>query len=656
MKINFRKFNWTSTLALVMAITLTQSCSRTDESDALEQDAEQSVTEVTESPEQVEETIPAPHPGEAPYLANCASCHDQAFYKAPSRMFVGMMGAVNILNAMNDGLMAEQAAPLGDDERRAVAEFLSGQSLDSIAEAKQAPACDAEHSFDASIPPVAVGWGVDPENSRFHAAQPGGLTAEDVADLEVKWAFAYPNSIKARSQPTFGGGAVYVGSQDGTVRALDAKTGCLRWSFKASAEVRTAIVISNWSAGDDSADPTLYFGDLLARAYAISARTGELRWMTRVDDHRDATITGSPTLSGNQLFVPVSSLEVVSAVDAGYSCCSFRGSVVALDATTGEQNWKSWSIDEEPVNAGTNSAGTPILAPSGAPIWTSPTIDLKRGALYIGTGENYSTPADGNSDAIIAFDMNSGKKIWISQQTSGDAWNAGCLSEFTSNDANCPEENGPDYDFGSSPILHALEDGRDLVIGGQKSGDVMAIDPDTGETLWKTHVGRGGVQGGIHFGMAVAGQQIFVPINDMYYPEDVTRAKYTTPPKPGLYALNAANGEYLWSSPAPDVCGEMQGCDPGISQAIIAIPGAIIAGHMDGHLRIYSAEDGAILWELNTLKEFSTVSGEIARGGSFSGDGGIVADGMLYINSGYGIYNHMPGNVFLAIGKAEKSD
>jgi polyvinyl alcohol dehydrogenase (cytochrome) len=647
------KFNWKTALTVLMAITLTQSCSRTDEGDAELQATEQETAEVIAAPDLMEDSEPAPHPGEAAYLANCASCHDQAVYKAPSRLFVSMMGPVNILNAMNGGLMAEQAASLSDDERRAVAEYISGQSLESFVAAKEPPACDSEHGFDPSITPVSAGWGVDPENRRFHSAESGGLTAEDVAELEVKWSFAFPNAIIARSQPTFGGGGVYVGSQDGTVRSLDAKTGCLRWSFKATAEVRTAILISDWSEDDDSADPTLYFGDLLARVYAISARTGELRWMNRVDEHRDATLTGSPSLSGNQLFVPVSSLEVVSALDPNYACCTFRGSVVALNATTGEQNWKTWSIDEEPQNAGTTSAGTAILAPSGAPIWTSPTIDLKRGQLYIGTGENYSSPADGNSDAIIAINMSNGKKVWVSQQTCGDAWNVGCLSEFTTDDANCPEENGPDYDFGSAPILLALEDGRDLVIGGQKSGNVMAIDPHTGETLWITQVGRGGVQGGIHFGMAASGQQIYVPINDMFYPEDITRAKYTTPPRPGLYALNASDGEFMWSSPAPDTCGDMDGCDPGISQAILAIPGAVIAGHMDGRLRIYSAEDGAVLWELNTLKEFSTVSGETARGGSFSGDGGIIADGMLYINSGYGIYNHMPGNVFLAIGKAD---
>ena len=564
-----------------------------------------------------------------------------------------MMGPVNILMSMNEGVMKEQALTIDQDGRRAIAEYLTGESLDNIAEVRQPPTCDASHGFDPSQVPVSSGWGVDLENTRFQPLETGGLTVADVQKLEVKWAFAYPNAIKARSQPAFGAGAIYFGSQDGTVRALDAKTGCLRWAFHASAEVRTAIVISPWSADDEAADPTLYFGDLLARAYAISARTGELRWMTKVDDHRDATMTGTPTLVGNRLFVPVSSLEVVAALDPGYSCCTFRGSVVALDAASGQQIWKTYSIDAEPADAGMNSAGTTILAPSGAPIWVSPTIDTKRGRLYVGTEENYSSPADGNSDAIIAYDMDTGSKLWVSQQTSGDAWNTGCLIEFTTDDANCPEENGPDYDFGSSPILMTLPDGRDIVIGGQKSGAVMAIDPDSGETLWKTKVGRGGVQGGVHFGMATEGNRIYAPINDMAYPEDITRYKFKTPAKPGLYALNAENGEFLWSSPAADICADLQGCDAGISHAISAIPGAVIAGHMDGRLRIYASDSGEVLWELNTVRDFDTVSGEKARGGSFSGGGVTVADGMIYLNSGYGVYNHMPGNLLLAIGTKE---
>ena len=598
------------------------------------------------------EQAPAPS-GEALYMEHCASCHDQPRYKAPSRFFISMTGPANVLASMVDGTMVEQASGIDADGLRAIAEFVTGTSLDAVAETSLPPACDDEHGFDPSLTPSATGFGIDLQNTRFQPQATGGLSVADVPGLEVKWAFAYPNTYKARSQPGYGGGAIYFGSADGTVWALDARTGCLRWTFRAAAEVRTGIVVSPWSAADPDPQPTLYFGDLLARAYAVDARTGALRWKVRVEEHRDATITGTPVLVGERLYVPVSSLEVVPAANPEYACCTFRGSVVALDIADGRQVWKNYSIAETPRVVGKNRAGTDILAPSGAPFWNSPAIDLERKRLYVGSGENYSSPADANSDAIVAFDLQNGEKLWVSQQTGRDAWNTACLSEFTSDDANCPEENGPDYDFGASPIIVTLGSGREVVVGGQKSGAVMAIDPDSGQTLWKTQVGRGGVQGGVHFGMAVEGNRIFAPINDMFYPEDITRYKFKEPARPGLYALEAATGEIIWSAAAPDLCGDIEHCDPGISAPVTAIPGAVIAGHMDGRLRIYSSETGETLWELNTLREFTSVSGAAALGGSFSGSGPVVANGMIYVNSGYGIYNHMPGNLLLAIGPAD---
>jgi len=633
-------------LSSLLALTLSVGCA--------EKSAEPPAPEESAAPAAPPVALETPaQSGEALYMEHCAHCHDQPRYKAPSRFFISMTGPANVLASMVDGTMVEQASAIDMDGRKAIAEFVTGASLDSVAEMPLPPACDDDHAFDPSILPTAAGFGMDLSNTRFQPEASGGLTVADVPKLEVKWAFAYPNAYKARSQPGYAGGAIYFGSSDGTVWALDAKTGCLRWTFQAAAEVRTGIVVSPWSADDPDPQPTLYFGDLLARAYAVDARTGELRWKARVDDHRDATITGTPVLHGSRLYVPVSSLEVVPAANPEYACCTFRGSVVALDVADGRQLWKNYSIPEAPKAVGKNRAGTEILAPSGAPFWNSPAIDAKRNRLYVGSGENYSSPADANSDAIIAFDMQSGEKLWVSQQTEGDAWNTACLSEFTSDDANCPAENGPDYDFGASPMVLTLASGRDVVVGGQKSGAVMAIDPESGETLWKTQVGRGGVQGGVHFGLAAEGGLIFAPINDMFYPEDITRYKFKEPARPGLYALDASTGDVIWSSPAPDLCADIEHCDPGISAPVTAIPGAVIAGHMDGRLRIYASETGEVLWELNTLRDFTSVSGATARGGSFSGSGPVVADGMIYVNSGYGIYNHMPGNLLLAIGVAD---
>ncbi len=487
---------------------------------------------------------PAPHPGETAYLTHCASCHDKAVYKSPSRLFISMMGARNVYSAMDGGLMSEQAAAVDDTNRKAIAEFLTGQNPDDVPPDLDPPLCDEQHAFDAGNPPSSLGWGVDHANSRLQPTDSAGISREQVAELEVKWAFAYPNAIKARSQPVVGGGAVYFGGPDGNVRALDAKTGCLRWSYGATAEVRTAPVLSPWSAEDDDPQPVLYFADLLARVYALDARTGELRWMMKVDDHPDATVTGAVALAGDRLYVPVSSLEVVSAADPSYECCTFRGSVAALDAATGAVVWKSYVIENEPAESGTTVAGTRTLGPSGAPIWNSPTIDLERNQLYVGTGENYSSPADGNSDAVMAFDLDSGEKLWVSQQTANDAWNMACLIEGVEDHSNCPLENGPDYDFGASVILVPLDDGGDVVVGGQKSGGVMGVDPDTGETLWSSKLGRGGVQGGIHFGMASDGRRVYVPINDMYYVVDDLLYGEDDPPRPGLYAVNGDAGSH----------------------------------------------------------------------------------------------------------------
>ena len=591
-----------------------------------------------------------PHPGQAPYLEHCASCHEGGVYKAPHRLFLAMMAPDAILSSMG-GIMAAQSEPLSGPEKAAVAEYIAGRSLASTVVDYPPPACDSTE-LDLSRPPSQAGWGTQPSNARFQPAAAGGLTAEDIGALELRWAFAFPNAIQARSQPAVAGDTVFVGSQSGRVYALDAETGCARWIFRASAEVRTAIVVSPWDAGDPDARPTLYFGDILARAYSVDAISGELNWSTRVDDHPNATVTGTPTLVGEQLFVPVSSLEVVAAASPDYECCTFRGSMVALNAATGDMQWKTYTVEKEPTEAGKTSAGTTILAPSGAPIWNSPTVDLKRGQIYAGSGENYSSPADGGSDAVFAFDMATGEKKWVTQTTGGDAWNAGCLIYFTGDDSNCPEENGPDFDYSASPILISLDGEKDILVAGQKSGSVYGLDPDSGEVIWRTRVGRGGVQGGVHFGMAAGEGRLYVPINDMFYPEDLTRYDFKMDPRPGIYALDPATGEELWANPAENVCPEdrKEWCDAGISAAATAIPGAVIAGHMDGHIRIYAAETGEVLWDYNTLREFETVSGETARGGSMSGSGATVANGMLYMNSGYGIYEHMPGNVLLAFG------
>ena len=585
-------------------------------------------------------------PGAALYAEHCALCHEGGVSKSPHLAFLEMMTPWAVYASMTDGIMQPQSAHLNDEQRTHIAEYITRARLDSETVAARAPTCTGEAAaFDRSRPVPKVGWGHD--TRRFVDAGLAGFGAGDVPNLKLKWAFAFPNALRTRSQPAIAMGAVFVGSQDGTVYAFDLETGCERWSFQASAEVRTAIVLKD---ADDDAAPTAFFGDILARAYGVNALTGELLWSIKVDDHPSATITGAPALAGEKLLVPVSSLEVVSAADIDYECCSFQGKVVALATATGEVIWSHSAIPNPPAEVGVTSAGTRVLAPSGAPVWTSPAVDLRRNLAYFGTGENYSSPADGNSDAIIAIDLTTGERAWQRQTTASDAWNVACMM---AENPNCPEEDGPDVDYGASMVLVEGEQGA-VLAAGQKSGMVFGLDPDReGTLLWSTRVGRGSSQGGVHFGMAAGDGLLYVPINDM----NDTRAGEVLDPalaRPGVHAIDPASGELMWRHVQENLCGaDRPFCDPGVSAALTAIPGVVFAGHLDGQVRAYAATDGQVLWDFDTAAPVDAVNGLTARGGGMSGGGPAVGDGHLVVNSGYGLYFHEPGNALLVFAPEE---
>jgi len=352
------------------------------------------------------------------------------------------------------------------------------------------------------------------------------------------------------------------------------------------------------------------------------------------------------------------SWEEVTGGSPDYECCRFRGSVAALNAATGAQIWKSYTIPETPRKVRKNSKGTQLWGPSGAGVWSSPTLDLKKRAVYVATGDGYSDPAARTSDAFVAFDMDSGKMLWTRQMTTGDAFNLACGSPVNTN---CPEAKGPDFDFGQSPILVNLVNGKRALVAGQKSGLVHAVDPDQqGEVLWQTRIGQGGSMGGVQWGSAVDDRNIYVALSDV-------RTTFTSGPGPGanktvmggyaemdpkagggLFALNLATGERMWQAPPPG-CGEKRGCSPAQSAAVTLIPGIVFSGALDGHLRAYSTGDGRILWDVDTAKNFETVNGVKASGGSIDGPGPVIVAGVLYVNSGYGFFGSMPGNVLLAL-------
>jgi len=591
------------------------------------------------------EAIPAEQPSAAElYRQHCAQCHEGGVPKAPHSVTFQMIGPQAILKSMTDGVMQLQANPLSMDQRRELAEYLGGSSLDS-AGARPVVMCTAESTkMDLERPPKSSDWGLTPQNTRFSPAEISGLQPADIAGLRLKWAFAYPNATRARSQPTVAGNTVFMGSQDGTIFAMDIETGCVYWTFKADAEVRSAVTLEASKSGEIERGPRAYFGDFVGNVYAVDARAGTLVWKASLEDHHNVTITGSPKLYSDRLYVPMSSSEWASAADPAYECCTFRGGVAAFDTADGRMVWKSHTISEEPKLTGKkNAAGTPMWAPAGAPVWGSLTIDEKRQVLYAGTGQAYTSPAAATSDSIIAFDLASGAIKWVYQATAGDAWNMSC---FIGQAANCPEENGPDFDFGAPPVLVTLSTGEDILLAGQKSGFVHALDPDRqGALIWKKRIGLGGFAGGVHWGMAAEGDILFAPNADTNFIN-----KWHGERTPGLYGLNAANGDQIWFAAAPDTCPEQAkpACDPGFSAAVTAIPGVVFAGAFDGHLRAYDSTNGKLLWDFNTAQEFATLSGDKAHGGSIESDGPVIAHGYVLINSGYLFGGRMAGNVLLA--------
>jgi|GEM_PF-385612 len=476
------------------------------------------------------------------------------------------------------------------------------------------------------------GWGAGAANARFQPAERGGLIAAQVPKLKLKWAFGFPEVTQARVQPTIAGGRLFIASESGMVYSLDPKTGCTYWTFRAQAGVRTAISVGSVSGF------TAYFADGRANVYALDAVSGKQLWVRKVDEHAAARITGAPVLHEGRLYVGVAGVsEETSAARPQYECCTFRGSVSALDAATGEVIWKSYTIPEEPKPRGKSSTGAPLWGPAGAGVWSAPTIDVKRSAVYVATGNGYADPPQPTSDAVIAFDLQTGKMKWARQATPNDNWILGCGQAAN---PNCPQTVGPDYDFSASPALITLAGGRDLIVIPQKSGMGYALDPDReGAIVWEYRWGRGSGIGGV-WGSASDGELVYFAVADQ-----------RTPAPGGLHAANLETGRRVWYTPPPaPLCGGAQGCSSAQSAAVTAIPGAVFSGSADGGLRAYSSKDGSILWEFNTNREFETVNGVKANGGSIDLGGPVVAGGMLYATSGNGGLVGRPGNVLLAFG------
>ena len=584
---------------------------------------------------------PAAQPtGAAVFARACASCHQPGGTAAPTPDALRAFTPESIVNALTNGRMSTQGATLSPAEHRAVAEFLTGRApaaTAATATPRAVTRCTAAiPTTDPTRGPSWMAWGNEGTNGRF--APNGGLTAADLPKLKVKWAFAYEGATASRVQPALAGGKLFVASDNSELHALDPKTGCTWWTFKAESGVRSGLTVGPYKAAGRTGY-AVFFGDQRANAYAVDTITGQQIWKRKVDDHAAAAITGAISIADGKAFVPVQGLtEEGSGARGSTPCCTFRGSLSALDTGTGAVLWKTYTVEEPKVRGKNTRSGQDAYGPAGGGIWSSPTVDVKRRSVYVATGNGYADPPQPTTDAIIAMDMNTGAIKWVYQATPNDNWLGGCQGRNGGNPG-CPETQGPDFDFSASPAL-ATANGRQLLVVPQKSGIAYAIDPDKGTLAWQYRFGQGSGLGG-QWGAAIDGQNAYFGVGD-----------YLTQNAGGVRAVKIATGEQLWSAPPPQprLCGTQPRCNASQGGAVTAIPGAVLAGSLDGGLRAYSTEDGRVLWQFDTNKEFETVNGAKGTGASIDGSPLIVGGGMIFVNSGYGGIAARPGNVLIAFG------
>ncbi len=603
------------------------------------------------------EHLPLARAGEYLFDTHCASCHDNPAMHAPTRDALSRLAKEDLMIAMEFGKMQPMAAHLSKQTRGLIAHYLAGSGAnqyDWIAGAM------CEQSQDFSNSPILGSWGLGVENRRFSSTKQSRIDRSNVASLSLAWSFAFPRVSDMRSQPAVIGDRLFVGDKAGKLFVLNRRTGCVVAHTKMISGIRSAITVATLS---DSRQ-LLVFADSLATVYALDPDTLEIVWQRSARLNNFSVISGSISYHNDRLYVPISLFEVAAAGSPSHICCSSHGGVMAVAAGNGKKLW-TWHATSDASLQGKNRAGEDRYGPSGAAVWSTPTIDAQRNRLYIGTGENLSAPATDTSDAVIALDLDSGELVWKFQATAGDIWNAACLN----GGANCPENPGQDFDFGASVILADIGDTQ-LLLAGQKSGEVFALNPDGDDksrVVWRKRLSQGTSNGGIHWGMALAGQSLYVPVAD---PE---REQLGYTPKPGLYALDVNDGDLLWQHPVKRNCdfdyskrplvglennraatkpdpAELYKCSfyYGLSAAVAASDELIFSGGLDGTIRVFDRASGNVLWSDNTAVPVNASNGIAGHGGAIDVAGQIVVGEWLYVLSGYSMFGQLPGNVLLA--------
>ena len=590
--------------------------------------------------------LPGTESGWSSFQTRCAICHSNPGpNQGPSAEAIRIMTPEKIFEALSTGKMKTQAEGLAEPQMRRLAEFMAGRPMGSSAagDAKNMPNKCPSNPTITSITQGAAwnGWGLNNENTRFQPARGAGLTAAQVPNLKLKWAFGFPTGETSSSQPTVVAGRVFVGSDNGYIYALDAATGCVYWSFEGGSIVRGAVTVGPVT-GQGAARFAVFFGDGHANVFAVNAQDGKMLWKTKVDPHVVARITAGTKFYDGKLIVPVSSSEEFASGNPGYPCCTSRGSVVALDANTGKQIWKAWVVSGDPKPVTTMANGVTVWAPGGGAVWDTPTIDTVRNAIYFGTGDATTAPAPKTTDGIMAVDLKTGDMLWAFQADENDVFMGGCGPVTDPNrSAACPNPNGPDLDISVPPVLKTLPNGKRVLIAGTKRGHVFALDPDDrGKLLYRVQAstgapppanaptGRGGGGGTIIWGGAADDQHVYFPAQSA-----------------GLTAFRLGTGERVWSFAVPTGGRGNFAAPPTI------VPGVVFGASTGGTLYALSATDGKQLWEYNTTPEVMTVNRVPAHGGAINSTGATIANGMVFITSGYAISSGASGgNVLLAFG------
>ncbi|MGV3591848.1 MAG: PQQ-binding-like beta-propeller repeat protein [Gammaproteobacteria bacterium] len=485
-------------------------------------------------------------------------------------------------------------------------------ALASAATCTQPPALDGDGAR-------WTGWGNGYGNTR---QADGSIDSTNLDTLELRWAYGFAGAGSVVGNPVVHNDVLYIGVDSGEVHALDARSGCTYWIFTSpSGGVRTAPALAQvdgrW---------LLWFGSRGAEVFAVDALTGQQVWRTKVEMHPAAILTGSPQfvmLEGRnpaRLLVPVSSSEEGMAAVPTYACCTFRGSVVALDALSGAQIWKRDMIATPAADTGDNKRG-----PSGAAIWSAPTIDPANARMFVTTGDAYSAPADEATDAVVAMNLDDGARQWLHQGTANDIWTVACMRP------NAAEDCGPDQDYGAPGMLVTQGD-TPLLVAGQKSGVVRAFDPASGALRWETALVENTNEfgGKIIWGGASDGTKVYFGLG-----------------VGGIHALDVADGGKAWFTPLQPAAGRERNL--GQDGPLTVSADLVVSSGWDGVVRALDTNSGAVLWEFDTAREYAdTINGVPAKGGSMGAAGPVIAGGRLFVPSGcVGVKNGIGGNVLL---------